>query len=79
MWGMDFIAIATARLMGLKVVRDYRFKAYHPNSTGYDIPRASSEMAAVIAACPPAHQEEIGRLLAEDNYLKKRARDESQG
>jgi hypothetical protein len=78
MWGMDFVAIATARLMGLKVVRDYRFKVLHPNSTGYDIPRASCEMAAVFATLPAEHRAEIERLLAEDNHLKKRAKNVSQ-
>lgn len=79
MWGFDFAAIATARLMGLKSVRDYRFKASHPNSTGYDIPKASREMAALWDTLPPEHKAEIDRLLAEDNYLKKRAKDESRG
>lgn len=79
MWGMDFTAISTARLMGLKTVRDYRFKASHPNSTGYDIPKASREMAALWATYSPEQRSEIDRLLAEDTYLKKRARDESRG
>lgn len=74
MWGMDFIAIATARLMGLKAVRDYRFKASHPNSTGYDIHRASSEMEAIWATCPAEHQEEIKKLLAENYDLKMRVK-----
>jgi hypothetical protein len=63
MWGMDITAIATARLRGLKVVRDYKFKAHHPNSTGYDIPRAGNEMIPLFNAMAPrlraaAHQVE---------------------
>lgn len=63
MWGMDITAIATARLKGLKVVRDYKFKALHPNCTGYDIPRAGNEMIPMFNAMPPrlraaAHQVE---------------------
>ena len=34
MWGMDVLASTTIRLMGLKMIRDYRFKAEHPNNTG---------------------------------------------
>ncbi len=58
MWGMDVTAIAAARLMGLKVVRDYRFKAGHPNSTGYSIPKAGEGMIPLFATYTREMQEE---------------------
>ena len=72
MWGMDFAAIATARLMGLKTVRDYRFKAAHPNSTGYDIPKASREMEKLAQGYSTELRTEIKRLVVEVEQLKRK-------
>lgn len=71
MWGMDFAAIATAKLLGLKAVRDYRFKAEHPNSTGYDIPRASLEMEHLAQTYSPELKSAIQQLMVEANRLKR--------
>lgn len=71
MWGMDVTAIATARLLGLKVVRDYRFKAGHPNSTGYDIPRAGNEMIPMFNAMRPELREEARRVEADVRRLRR--------
>lgn len=39
-WGIDFLVAAVAKRMGRKVVRDYRFRADHPKSRGYDSQQA---------------------------------------
>ena len=39
-WGIDFLVAAEAKRMGRKVVRDYRFRADHPKSRGYDSQQA---------------------------------------
>lgn len=70
MWGVDFVAVATARLMGLKVVRDYKFKASHPNDTGYSIDRASEEMGALWKTLHPALKDEVKKVVDETNLLK---------
>ena len=61
MWGMDVTAATVVRQMGLKMVRDYRFKASHPNSTAYNIDRASGEMGKLFA-----HYEQIDARFAGD-------------
>lgn len=71
MWWMDFTAIATARLMGMKVVRDYQFKAGHPNNTGYNIDKASAGAADVMKTFPEETAAEIHKLIAEANSLKR--------
>jgi len=71
MWGMDVTAIATARLLGLKVVRDYRFKAGHPNSTGYDIPRAGNEMIPMFNSMSPELRAEAQRVEADVRRLRR--------
>jgi hypothetical protein len=70
MWGMDFTAIATASLMNLKTVRDYKFKVQHPNSTGYDIDQASLGMKNLFESYPPVLRDEINRIIAIANKLK---------
>jgi hypothetical protein len=72
MWGMDFTAILTAHLMGLKIVRDYRFKIQHPNDTGYDIHRASAEMKKLFegTSFTPSFKAEMVKWIAKTNRLK---------
>lgn len=72
MWGMDFAAILTAQRMGLKVVRDYKFKAQHPNSTGYDIDKASLGMKRLFESFESSFQEEMRQLVNRANRLKRR-------
>lgn len=72
MWGMDFTAILTAQRMGLKVVRDYRFKVQHPNSTGYDIDEASLGMKKLFESFEPSFREEMKQLINRTNNLKRR-------
>ena len=71
-WGMDFIAIATARLMGLTAVRDYRFKAEHPNDTRYDIDKASQSMKPLFAGLKPELRAEIEFLMRETSRLRRK-------
>ena len=71
MWGMDIIASATARRMGLKVVRDYRFKAEHPNCTGYSIAIASASMNPLFDTLSLELREET-RRVEEDVYRLRR-------
>ena len=72
MWGMDFAAIVTAHLMGLKTVRDYKFKAGHPNDTGYEIDRASREFGKLNDSYEPKFREEMEKWIAWTNRLKRR-------
>jgi GDP-L-fucose synthase len=71
MWGADLAAIATTRLMGLKAVRDYRFKALHPNNTGYEIERAGREMIPLFESFPDRVKQEITQLETEVRFLRK--------
>jgi hypothetical protein len=71
MWGMDITAIATARLLGLKVVRDYRFKAEHPNCTGYSIPAAGAGMDPMFRSMTPQLREEASRVEADVRRLRR--------
>jgi hypothetical protein len=70
MWGMDLTAIAMTRLFGLKVVRDYRFKAGHPNNTGYDIDKAGKGMIPLFQTYPWGLQNEIFNLENEVRRLR---------
>lgn len=70
MWGMDITAIATARLQHKKIVRDYRFKAMHPNSTGYDIEAAGRGMAPLFKTFSPRLRAEIAKVEAEVYYKR---------
>lgn len=71
MWGMDFTAFATARMMGLKTVRDYKFKVLHPNSTGYIIDQASVGMKYLFESYPSDFRVEVQKLIDEANRLKR--------
>ena len=74
MWGMDFTAILTAHLMGLKIVRDYRFKIQHPNNTGYDIHKASAEMKKLFEgdSFKPSFKAEMTKWIERTNRLKRK-------
>ncbi len=72
MWGMDFTAILTAHLRGLKIVRDYRFKVEHPNNTGYDIDEASKGMGRLFQgnSFDPEFKIEMKKWIDKTNKLK---------
>jgi hypothetical protein len=72
MWGMDFTGILTAHLMGLKIVRDYRFKIGHPNSTGYSIEEASVGMRRLFEgdSFDPNFKAEMEKWIEKTNRLK---------
>ena len=70
MWGMDFIAIATAKLLNLKAVRDYRFKAEHPNSTNYNIDAASQGMVPLFESLDPKLLGMVKWLIQETERLR---------
>ena len=74
MWGMDFTAIVTAHLMGLKTVRDYRFKVLHPNNTGYGIEEASVGMRRLFEgdSFEPSFKAEMQKWIEKTNNLKRR-------
>jgi hypothetical protein len=71
MWGMDFAAMAQIDLMGLKTVRDYRFKVKHPNSTGYDIDRAGIDMFTLWGTFSLKLRRAIDKKVEEANNLKR--------
>lgn len=76
MWGMDVTASTVIRQMGLKMVRDYRFKAHHPNSTGYNIDQASAEMGKLFAyyeETDPRFAGEVRQSIDDMNRLKRPA------
>lgn len=71
MWGMDFTASAQIQLMGLKMVRDYKFKVLHPNSTGYDIDKAGNTMFELWYTFNDALKKTIIEKLEMANNLKR--------
>jgi len=74
MWGVDVVASTVVRQMGLKMVRDYRFKAQHPNDTGYDIEKASVEMGKLFAhfeETDPRFAGEVRQSINDMNRLKR--------
>lgn len=70
MWGMDFTAILTAHQMGLKIVRDYRFKVEHPNDTGYNIDQASFGMKKLFESYPEEFRFKMQEWINKTNKLK---------
>lgn len=70
MWGMDFTAVATANLMGYKIVRDYKYKVLHPNDTGYDIDKASYGMKCLFESYSEKLRNEINKFITIANKLK---------
>jgi hypothetical protein len=68
-WGHDFMVAAVARRMGLKVVRDYRFRAGHLRSRGYDIQEAQGQWGAWKENLDPALRETIDKLIHERDRL----------
>lgn len=52
-WGIDLATVAAAKSLGLKVVRDYNYRAGHPRHTNYDGSNASVEMEAWFATLDP--------------------------
>ena len=72
MWGMDFTAILTAHNMGLRIVRDYRFKCQHPNNTGYDIETASRGMKQLFESFNPVFRAQMKEWIAKTNNMKVR-------
>jgi hypothetical protein len=72
MWGLDFAAIVTAERMGLKTVRDYNFKAVHPNNSGYNIEAASWQMKNLFESFDPTFQNDMNRRIAWCNKIKRR-------
>jgi len=71
MWGMDVFASTVIRNMGLKMVRDYKFKVGHPNNTGYDIEQASSEMGRLFRSLEPDFREQVQETIDVINSLKR--------
>jgi len=71
MWGMDVFASTVIRNMGLKMVRDYKFKVGHPNNTGYDIEQASSEMGRLFMSLEPDFREQVQETIDVINSLKR--------
>jgi hypothetical protein len=70
MWGMDFTAILTAHQMGLKILRDYRFKVQHPNNTGYNIDEASFGMKKLFDSFDEEFRFKMQEWINKTNKLK---------
>jgi hypothetical protein len=51
-WGIDWMMMATARLLRKKVVRDYRFTLAHPQGTGYNTATATRLAQAMLDSFP---------------------------
>jgi len=51
-WGIDWMMMATARLLGRKVARDYRFTLAHPRGTGYNTDTANRSAQAMLDSFP---------------------------
>jgi hypothetical protein len=68
-WGTGFVVAAVAKRMGLRVVRDYRFRAGHIRSRGYNTQEASAQWVAWMANLDPALRETIEELTRERNRM----------
>jgi hypothetical protein len=71
MWGMDVIASTVIKDMGLKMVRDYKYKVGHPNSTGYDIDKASVQMGNLWRTLEPQFKGRVEATIDDINKLKR--------
>jgi hypothetical protein len=65
-WAIDFLVIATARALGRRVVRDYRYTLAHRwKGSGYDTLAADVQARAMLAAMPPELAASIAQLKRE--------------
>lgn len=65
-WAIDFLTIGAARSLGLRVLRDYRYKVHHPwKGAGYDTSAADVQARAVLAALPETIQQRTAELRRE--------------
>jgi hypothetical protein len=64
-WGIDFLAIATARALNMRAARDYRFTVAHPRSTGYDSKEAGRQLHALLESLPTQLRREVLSLQKE--------------
>lgn len=65
-WAIDFLTIGAARSLGLRVLRDYRYKVNHPwKGAGYDTSAADVQARAVLAALPQDVQRRTTELRRE--------------
>jgi hypothetical protein len=63
-WGVDWAAIARARVTGLKVLRDLSVSVHHAQGAGYDYAQANEEMARFIGRLDPRERAAIESLQA---------------
>lgn len=73
-WGIDWLTIATSRIMNLKVVRDYRFTVQHPRRTSYNRSVAEMEWLSIKEKLPQQLHDELKVLEAEYLYAYKHDR-----
>jgi len=71
-WGIDFVVAAVAKRMGLRVVRDYRFRAGHIRSRGYNSQQAAAQWVALKESLDPALRETFEALAKERNRMALR-------
>jgi hypothetical protein len=64
-WGMDFVASAVAQSMRRKVVRDYRFKVFHPKGRGYNEPQAREKWMEYKLGLDPQLRKTVEHLETE--------------
>jgi hypothetical protein len=68
-WGIEYMVGAVSRLRGLRLVRDYRFKAGHPKFSGYGHEQASREWGALKNSLEPALRVEMESVEKERENL----------
>ena len=63
-WGIDYLVCATARSLGLAVVRDYEFQVRHVKGMGYDAKGARKEFRHLLRGLPRELRAEVEELVA---------------
>ena len=63
-WGIDYLACAVARRLGLLVVRDYALQVSHEKGMGYEARAARKQFRAMLRSLPRDLRGEVERLVA---------------
>jgi hypothetical protein len=51
-WGIEYVAVAAARALGRRTVRDYNFQASHPRGINYNNDEATRHFWAMVEGLP---------------------------
>jgi hypothetical protein len=68
-WGIEFVVAAVAKRLGLRVVRDFRFRAGHIRSRGYNSQEAFTQWLAWKETLEPGLREVVEELVRERDRM----------